>query len=349
MNIQIKCSFRCDTDLDKMAEFYAFNPDLFTTNINDYQLERNAVNSSSTIFKGTFTPLQLTCAVRVETMSEIDVEVYKNELYISRLTKHPNVLKMFCSFLHGSQMFYTVFPYSAHKSMDLQCQPFGLPESVVAFVMADILKGLDYLHRSSIIHSAVQCSHILVFGDLKNSVKFVLTGLKFSNDMSKQSELQSCEYPKSASKLLKCMAPEILEQNIIGSSFKSDIYSVGLACCELANGIAPFGDMQPDQLLFYKIIGETPRPLDSTCEEMKIIREYTDKMEITLQKRYAHYLKRSFSDDFHHFVSNACLHNEQSRRFTASELLEHLFMQKSLKEYSSSKMQLLAKHLQSPV
>lgn len=152
MNIQIKCSFRCDTDLDKMAEFYAFNPDLFTTNINDYQLERNAVNSSSTIFKGTFTPLQLTCAVRVETMSEIDVEVYKNELYISRLTKHPNVLKMFCSFLHGSQMFYTVFPYSAHKSMDLQCQPFGLPESVVAFVMADILKGLDYLHRSSIIH-----------------------------------------------------------------------------------------------------------------------------------------------------------------------------------------------------
>lgn len=136
-----------------MTDFCDFNfPNLFTTNINDYQLATKAVNSKSTIFKGTFTPLQLTCAIRVEAASDFDVELYKNELFVSRLTKHPNVLKMCCSFLHESQLFYTIFPYSAHKSLDLQCQPFGLPESVIAFVMADVLQGLDYLHRSSIIH-----------------------------------------------------------------------------------------------------------------------------------------------------------------------------------------------------
>lgn len=180
-----------------------------------------------------------------------------------------------------------------------------------------------------------------------NSAKFVLTGLKYCNDMSKQSELQSYEYPKNAPKLLKYLASEVLEQNIIGYNFKSDIYSVGLACCELANGKAPFADMQPDQLLFYKIIGDTPSPLDSTCEEMKkILCEYTDKMEITLQKRYAHYSKRTFSPNFHNFVSNGCLHMEQSRRCTATELLEHPFILDSIEKYSSKKMHLLRQNLQ---
>lgn len=347
-----------------MSDFCAFNSDLFTKKIKDYSLEKNAVNSKSTIFKGTFTPLQLTCAVRIEKTDDFDVDMYKNELYINGLTKHPNILKMFSNFLHESQTWYTVFPYSTHKSLDLLCRPFGLPESVIAFVMEDVLKGIDYLHRNNIIHrfyfyytefykivlnasfySAVQCSHILIFGDLMHSAKFVLTGLKYSYDMSKQSELQSYEYPKNAPKLLKYLASEVLEQNIIGYNFKSDIYSVGLACCELANGIAPFGDMQPDQLLFYKIIGDTPGPFDSTCEEMKIIREYTDKMEITLQRRYAHYMKRIFSPNFHHFVSNACLHIEQSRRYTTTELLEHLFILSSLEKYSSEKMHLLHQHL----
>lgn len=349
-----------------MADFNAFSCDLFTKKIDDYSFEKKAVNSKCTIFKGTFTPLQLTCAVRVVKADDFELDMYKNELYMNGLTKHSNILKMFSNFMHEGQTFYTVFPYSAHKSLDLLCRPFGLPEAVIAFVMSDILKGIDYLHRNNIIHrfymkickigfyksnfiscySAVQCSHILIFGDLMHSAKFVLTGLKYSYDMSKQSELQSHEYPKNAPKLLKYLASEVLEQNIIGYNFKSDIYSVGLACCELANGIAPFGDMPPDQILLYKVINETPSPLDSTCEEMKIIREYTDKMENTLQKRYAAYLKRIFSPNFHHFVSNACLHIEQSRRYTATELLEHLFILSNLQKNSSQKMHLLHQHLQ---
>lgn len=137
-----------------MSDFYAYSSDLFTKKIKDYSLEKTAVNGKCTIFKGIFTPLQLTCAVRVVKTDDFDVDMYKNELYINDVlkTKHPNILKMFCNFLHEGQMWYTVFPYSAHKSLDLLCPPFGLPESVIAFVMADILKGIDYLHRNNIIH-----------------------------------------------------------------------------------------------------------------------------------------------------------------------------------------------------
>lgn len=163
--------------------------------------------------------------------------------------------------------------------------------------------------------------------------------------MAKQVGLQAYDYPKNASKILKILAPEILEQNIIGYNFKSDIYSLGLVCCELANGIVPFGNMQPDQVLFYKIIGDTPGPLDSTCQEMKIIRQYTDKMEITLQRRYAVYLKRTFTSHFHHFATNACLHTEQSRRFNTSQLLEHSFIRFNSEKHGSHKMTILAKDL----
>ena len=138
-----------------MAYFHDFNPELLSSNAEDYVNERDPITPNSSIYKGTFRPLQVSCAVRVATLGESKVKLYENELHIDRLTSHPNLMKMLCHFFQGDRTWFTIFPYSPFKSLDKLCQPFGLPEAVIAFAMADILKAVDYLHHNNIIHRFV--------------------------------------------------------------------------------------------------------------------------------------------------------------------------------------------------
>lgn len=139
--------------------------------------------------------------------------------------------------------------------------------------MRDVLTGLEYLHRKGYVHRSIRASHILL-----NQTKAVLTGFRdctsFLSHGGRVTVLH--QLPPQSIRSLNWLAPEVLEQNLIGYTEKSDIYSIGITCCELGNGVEPFADSQPTFMFTEKIRGNVPTLLDrSTCPAVdEMIGEY---------------------------------------------------------------------------
>lgn len=208
-----------------------------------------------------------------------------------RQFNHPHILSFHSSFVHNFDIFL-VAPIMCYCSCRDAMNNFfttGLPEIIVSFILRDVLFGLEYLHKKGFIHRSIRASHILI-----NKTKAVLCGFRECTSMLAHGERAKSLYelPPASVKGLNWLAPEVLEQNLLGYTEKSDVYrwaigafvernlanlrkknsfcktSVGITTCELANSLEPFSDMPTTFMLTEKIRGHQPALLDfSTCPE----------------------------------------------------------------------------------
>lgn len=163
--------------------------------------------------------------------------------------------------------------------------------------------GLDYLNRKGFIHRAIRASHILL-----NQTKAVLCGFREATCliMNGQRTRTLHDLPPKSVKSLNWLAPEVLEQNLSGYTEKSDIYSIGITTCELANGLEPFSNMPTTFMLTEKIRGNQPALLDcSTCPD-DILAPTDSSSDIgdhfAAIQTHKIYSERKLSDPFHKFA-----------------------------------------------
>ncbi|XP_060075919.1 STE20-related kinase adapter protein alpha-like isoform X2 [Ylistrum balloti] len=265
---------------------------------------------------------------------DMDFSILQNEVILCRQLQNEKILPILTTFIHNHEL-WTVMPLMAYGSCkDLIHAYFtnGLPEQASSYILRDTLLALEYLHSKGIIHRSVRASHILVAA----SGNVCLSGLRDAHSMIQRGQKLRIvhDYPKHCVRSLQWLSPEILEQNLTGYDCLSDIYSVGITACELANGYAPFTDMPVTQMLLEKVNGTKPVLADSTTiaelvgHDSGIDSEATNSREITDLAN-----ARKFSNHFHNFVE-LCLEKSLETRPNASTLLGHSFF-KHLKKRTS--------------
>ncbi|XP_070939509.1 STE20-related kinase adapter protein alpha isoform X2 [Macaca nemestrina] len=281
--------------------------------------------------------------INLEACSNEMVTFLQGELHVSKLFNHPNIVPYRATFIADNELWVVTSFMAYGSAKDLICTHFmdGMNELAIAYILQGVLKALDYIHHMGYVHRSVKASHILISLD----GKVYLSGLRSNLSMISHGQRQRVvhDFPKYSVKVLPWLSPEVLQQNLQGYDAKSDIYSVGITACELANGHVPFKDMPATQMLLEKLNGTVPCLLDTStipAEELTMSPSrsvansgLSDSLTTSTPRPSngdspSHPYHRTFSPYFHHFVEQ-CLQRNPDARPSASTLLNHSFFKQS--------------------
>ncbi|KAK9066034.1 hypothetical protein SSX86_015436 [Deinandra increscens subsp. villosa] len=226
-----------------------------------------------------------------------DLNNISREAQTMILVDHPNVLKSHCSFVNDHNL-WVVMPFMPGGSclhILKSAHPDGFEEVIIATILREVLKALEYLHDHGLIHRDVKAGNILISerGAIKLGDLGVSACLFDSGDRQRT---------RNTFVGTPCwMAPEVMEQ-LHGYDFKADIWSFGITALELAHGHAPFSKYPPMKVLLMTL-QNAPPGLDYERD-------------------------RKFSKSFKQMIAS-CLVKDPSKRPSAKKLLKHSFFKQA--------------------
>ncbi|KAF7319101.1 Kinase-like protein [Mycena chlorophos] len=144
-----------------------------------------------------------------------------------------------------------VSPWMEHGTVIRYLKGRGRDHDTVNRLLHEIAQGLEYLHRSNIVHGDLRGANILIGPD--HGARLADFGLSVFTNVSssmRTSNRGGCVY---------WMAPELIDPDRFGLSGKfvrttaSDVYAFGCVCFELYTGRAPFADL-PEPTALLKIL-----------------------------------------------------------------------------------------------
>ncbi|RLN12424.1 serine/threonine-protein kinase BLUS1-like [Panicum miliaceum] len=242
------------------------------------------------VFKEVFAKDPIYCKTEFALMS---MDGIRREVQTMSLLDHPNLLRAYCSFTNGHQL-WVVMPYMAAGSalhIMKASFPEGFDEPVIATLLCEVLKALVYLHSQGHIHRDVKAGNILI--DTNGAVKlgdFGVSACMFDTGNRQRARNTFVGTP--------CwMAPEVMQQ-LHGYDYKADIWSFGITALELAHGHAPFSKYPPMKVLLMTLQNAPPG------------------LDYERDKRFS----KSFKD-----LVATCLVKDPRKRPPSEKLLKHSF------------------------
>ncbi|XP_039210229.1 STE20-related kinase adapter protein beta isoform X1 [Crotalus tigris] len=320
----------------------------------DLQVEiGKGCNNLTSIYLARHIPTGTLVAVRITDLEKCSEELLKalqNEVILSHFFRHPNILTFWAMFTAGRWL-WVISPFMAYNSASCLLRtyfPEGMSEALIGNILFGAISGLNYMHQHGYIHRSIKASHILISGD----GLVYLSGLNhlYSLVSSGQQLKAVYDFPQFSTSMLPWLSPELLRQDMHGYNVKSDIYSVGITACELANGHVPFQDMPRTQMLLQKLKGPSycPWAINTFSHgESRIKNSQSgidsgigESMTCTMTSERLQTPPKTFSPAFHNLIE-LCLHQDREQRPSARGLLSHDFFKQVKEDTKGSLLSLL--------
>ncbi|KAI8077446.1 kinase-like domain-containing protein [Thamnidium elegans] len=273
----------------------------FSSNPEDFEIKNPiGYGSSAVVYKAIYKPRNIRVAIKMidlDLFERNQIDELRRETALMALSKHPNVLKVYGSFVSGSKL-YIATPYlSGGSCLDIMKNGFkdGFEESVIATILKQALEGLIYLHKNNHIHRDVKAGNLLM--DDQGTV--LLADFGVSSSLTENNEVRKTFVGTPC-----WMAPEVMEQS--GYDFKADIWSFGITAIELATGHAPFAKLSPMKVLMMTL-NQSPPTLNRDQTKYKYTRTFKEMID-------------------------TCLCKDPSKRPAAEKLLLHPFFKQAKKK-----------------
>ncbi|KAJ8938555.1 hypothetical protein NQ314_011444 [Rhamnusium bicolor] len=221
---------------------------------------------------------------------DTDLHEIIKEISIMQQCDSPYVVKYYGSYFKNTDL-WIIMEYCGAGSVSdiIRLRKKTLTECETATILSDALKGLEYLHSNRKIHRDIKAGNILLNTDGHAKLADFGVAGQLTETISKRNTVIGSPF---------WMAPEIILE--IGYDCVADIWSIGITALEMAEGKPPYADIHPMRAVF--MIPTKPPP------------SFRDPDR--------------WSAEFIDFVS-VCLVKNPCDRASATDLIQHVFLQKS--------------------
>ncbi|MFN7998109.1 MAG: protein kinase [Bryobacteraceae bacterium] len=189
---------------------------------------------------------------------------FRQEIQLARRITHPNVCRIFDLELHGEDpvslnVFLTMELLTGETLACRLSREGALPQNEALEIAVQMAQGLDAAHRCGVMHRDFKSSNVMLVPTSEGGVRVVITD--FGLARGELTSLSADKLTGSGAMIgtLEYMAPEQLETG--ESSFRSDIYSLGLVLFEMVTGSLPFAGPTPFGSALRRVRDGAPSPL----------------------------------------------------------------------------------------
>lgn len=231
------------------------------------RLETVGKGAYGSVHKGVYIPTGNLVALKIINLDTADDDVGDIQREVALLTQlrdAPNVTKYYGCYLDGPRVWIAMELAQGGSVRTLMKSSKGgvLEEKYIVIIVREVLLGLNYLHKSAIIHRDIKAANVLITAVGKVMIcDFGVSALSATTS-SKRNTLKGTP---------NWMAPEVV-QAVPAYDSKADIWSLGIMIYEMVKGTPPHAELDPLKVM--SLITRVQPPRLSEAEGSKDMRDF---------------------------------------------------------------------------